>query len=834
MVFAVFAVSMNFPALPDVLTGMETLIQDLRYGARQLLRSPGFTLAAILCIALGIGANAATFSFANSFLWRRSMAAEPDRLVRLYVSWVNGIKYGSCSYLDYVDLRDNSGIFDGLAASSIMPMHLSSGDRNERVWGAVVSGNFFSVLGLTPARGRFFAPEEDRTEGTHPVAVLGHGFWQRRFAGDPAIVGKTLLINRLTFTVIGIAPEKFSGMDTGLSQDLWIPIVMTPRMGEGRRSLASRGNHWIQTTIGRLKPGMTMAQAQTATNAFFVHLAEQYPDSNTGKSVVVYNESETSLHPMIRGGFVLFLQLMFGVVGLILLLSCANVAGLLLARAGGRRKEIGVRMAVGANRLRLMRQLLAESLLLSLLGGIAGLLLNSWLINLARTFRPPSDLPLTIDVSMNWPVLGFTLLITLITGLLFGMTPAISSTRVDLVSSLKDGGPVQLAGASRLRRTMVVAQVALSLTLLIGAGLVVRSLQQARKLDPGFNPDRQVIATLELGMQQYDEARGRQFIRLLREKLQTTPGIQAVGFSDSIPLTLSSSQTSVQPEGYTSRKGQNDPSIDYATVDYGYFEAMGVSILRGRGFQQTDGPNAPPVMVVNEAFVQRFWPGQDPLGKRVRRSDRDYVIIGVARNGKYFTLGEEQKSFLYLPFEQIYRAGFNLHVRTVGDPTDFLETIRKQVNNLDDKLPVSDLRTMHSAMGFALMPARMAASIVSGFAFLALFLAAIGLYGVIAYTVSQSARDIGIRMALGAKAADVFRLVLRGGMSLTAMGLALGLALGIALTRLMRGLLYDISPMDPLSYAGAILLLGAAALLAIYIPARRATRVDPITALREF
>jgi predicted permease len=688
-------------------------------------------------------------------------------------------------------------------------------------------------LGLTPARGRFFEPEEDRTEGTHPVVVLGHGFWQQRFGGDPGIIGQTLLLNRIGFTVVGIAPEGFEGMDTGIGQDLWIPIMMTSRMGEARRTLTSRGNHWINSTIGRLKPGVTIPQARASVNALMAHLAEQYPDSNKGKSVMLDSESETSLHPMVRGGFVMFLQLMFGVMGFILLLACANIAGLLLARSAARRKEIGLRMALGANRARLLRQLLAESLLLSLLGGAAGLLLNIWLTGLIQTFRPPSELPLRVDVSLNWPVMAFACGVTLVTGVLFGLTPALASTRSDLVSVLKEGSPVQLTGASRLRRALVVAQVALSLALLIGAGLVVHSLRNARLLDPGFNPDNQVIASLELGMQQYDEAKGRQFMRSLRDRLASRPGVQAVGYSDQIPLNLSSSQTGVQPEGYMPPPGANSPSIDYCTVDYGFFEAMGVTILRGRGFRETDTAEGPAVMVINETFAQRFWPGQDPIGKHVRRSNRDYLVIGVARNGKYFSLGEEPKSFLYLPMEQIYRASFYLHVRTAVDPDGFLETVRKEVGGLDDKLPVTDLRTMNAAMGFALLPARLAAAVVSAFAFLALFLAAVGLYGVIAYSVSQSVRDIGIRMALGARAADVLRMVIRGGMTLTAIGLALGLGMGIALAQLMRGLLYGVSSADPLSFAAAVAVLAATALLAVYVPARRATKVDPMIALRQ-
>jgi predicted permease len=812
---------------------MDALIQDLRYGMRQLWTSPGFTAAAVLCIALGIGANSATFSFANALLWRKSMAAEPDRLVRLYASWANGIKYGSFSYPDYLDVRDKSDVLSGLAASGIMPFHMSAGERNERVWGAVVSGNYFSVLGLKPARGRFIESEEDRVGKAQPVVVLGHGFWQRRFGGNEGIVGQTVLLNRITFTVVGIAPAGFSGMDTGLVQDMWIPITMAPRMGEQRTSMESRGNHWIQSTIGRLKPGVTIVQARTSVNALMSHLVEQYPDTNKGKSVILDSEAETSLHPMVRGGFVMFLQLMFGVVGFILLLACANVAGLLLARSSARRKEIGIRMAIGANRWQLVRQLLAESLLLALFAGAVGLLLNVWLGRLIQSFRPPGDLPLQTSVSMNWPVLVFTFVVTVLTGVLFGLTPALASTRTDLVTVLKEGSPVQLSGASRLRRSLVVAQIALSLALLIGAGLAVRSLQNAHDLNPGFVPEHQLAASLELGMQQYDEVKGRQFVRSLRERLRNLSGVEAVGFSNSIPLHLSASQTGVLPEGYTPPPNANDPSIDYSIVDYGYFAAMGVPILRGRGFLETDNAASSPVMIINEMFAQRFWQGQNPIGKHVRRGDKDYLVIGVTGNGKYFSLGEEPKSFLYLPMEQIYRSSIYVHVRTAADPAGFLETVRREIGLIDDKLPVSDLQTMNDALGFAFLPARMAAGVVSAFASLALFLAAIGLYGVIAFSVSQGARDIGIRMALGAQSGDVLRLVIRGGMTLTAIGLAIGLAIGIMLMQLMKGILYGLSPMDPLSYTSAIAALAAVALLAMYLPARRAAKVDPIVALRE-
>ncbi|MBZ5496079.1 MAG: ABC transporter permease [Acidobacteriia bacterium] len=813
---------------------MKDLIQDLRYGWRQLWQSPGLTLAAVLCIALGIGANSATFSIANAVLWRKPMVGEPDRLVRIFVTWSSGLKYGSFSYPDYVDVRDRNDVFTGLVANSIMPFHLTAGDRNERIWGAVVSGNYFSELGLEPILGRAFLPEEDGMPGGRPVAVISDGLWQRRFGADRAVIGRTVLLNARPYTIIGVAPRGFYGTNTGLGQEIWVPITMVGQMGDERRALTSRGNRWIQSIIGRLKPGITIEQASASVNSLMVHLSEEYPNTNKGTSAQLLWDADASLHPEVRDGFVRFMRLMFGVVGVILLLSCTNVAGLLLARSASRRKEIGIRMALGANRLRLIRQLLSESVLLSLLAGGVGLLLGVWLIGLVRSFSPPSDLPIRLDIGLDGSVLAFTFVVTVVTGVLFGSTPALSTTKTDLVTVLKEGSPVQLAGASRLRRILVAGQVALSLALLIAASLVVRSLQNARNLDPGFNPEHQVVAALDLGLQQYDEAKGRQFIRSLRDRLRSLPGVEAVGFADNLPLSLSSSQTGARPEGYTPPPSANDPLIDYATVDYGYFAAMGIPVLRGRGFSETDNVSAPPVIVINETFAQRFWPGQDPIGKHVRTGRKDQLVIGVVKNGKYFSLGEEPKAFLYLPLEQNHRASVFLHVRTAVDPDGFLQTVRKEVQSLDDKLPLADLKTMHAAMGFALLPARMAAGVVSAFAFLALFLAAVGLYGVMAYSVSQSIRDIGIRMALGAQAGDVLKLILGGGMTLTSIGLGIGLVVGFFLTGLMKGLLYGISPTDPLSYGSAIAVLAMVALLAVLLPARRATRVDPMVALREY
>ncbi len=812
---------------------MAHFIQDIRYGARQLRNNPGFTLAAVLCIALGIGANSATFSFANSLLFRMPDVEEPDRLVRLFISWASGLKFGSFSYPDFVDFRDKNDVFSGMIAETLRPLHVSDGDRNEKLAGSIVSGNYFSGLGVDIAMGRDFAPEEDRTPGTHPVAILSHGLWQRRFGADPNVIGRSISINGHPFTIIGVAPQGFQGINTAIRNDLWVPILMQEQLIPGDNLLEQRDYHWINFVTARLKPGDTVDQARDSTNVLMVNLIEEYPDSNKGKSIDIYPESQASLHPMVRQGFVGFMTLVFAVVGLVLLLACANVAGLLLARVAARHKEVGIRLALGASRGRLVRQLLSEAILLSILGGGFGLLLAVLLIRLIQSFQPPSGMPIHLEVSIDPVVLGFTFLAAVLTGVVFGLAPALQAIKQDLVASLKEGVASQFGGASRLRKVLVVGQVALSLVLLIGAGLVIRSLQNARNLDPGFNPDNLLVAILDLDLQGYDEAAGRQFRRALRERVETLPGVQAAGFSMEIPLHFAGRQRGVRPRGYEVPEDSNAPSIDYNLVDHGYFRAMGIPLLSGRGFAETDDEDAPPVLVINQTFAERFWPGDDPIGKRVRTAGEDHEVIGLVGAGKYFSLGEDPKPYMYLPLAQNHHGTTVLNARTAGEPAALLPAIRAEIRNLDATLPVSDLKTMHTALGFALLPARMAAGVVSAFAVLALLLAAVGLYGVIAYSVCQGMRDIGIRMALGAGSADVLKLVLRQGVKLVVGGLAIGLVGGLALTRLMSGQLYGVSATDPASYAVAAIVLTGVALLASFLPARRATAVDPVVALRE-
>ncbi len=812
---------------------MDWLLRDFRIGFRRLIKNPGLTLAVVLCIALGIGANSAVFSFAYALLFKKSPAREPERLIRIFASWEDGLKYASFSYPDFTDVREHCDVFSGLVAQSISPFHLSVADSTERVWGLTVTGNYFRELGVAPVLGRGFLPEEDSTEGTHPVAVISHGLWQRRFGSDAGIIGGTVRLNSLVFTVVGVAPEGFYGIDSGIGAELWVPMAMREQLYPGPKWLTSRGHRWINGVIGRLKPGVGIEQASAAVNSLLLRLSEEYPNTNKGMSADVFPDSESSLHPVVREGFTAFLGLMFAVVAAILLLACANVAGLLLARSVSRRKEVSLRMALGASRGRLVRQLLSESLMLSALGGAAGLLLGFWLIRLVSALRPSTDIPLHVDAGLDWTVVAFTAAAAVATGFIFGLTPALAAVKQDLVSSLKEGGLMQTVATSRLRRLLVAGQISLSCLLLIGALLLVRSLQRVRELDLGFNPDHQLVAALDLELNRYDEARGRLFLETLKERLSTLPGVEAVGFAEVMPLSMYNQQAGALPEGYQPPPNAGNPSIDYNVVDEDYFQAMGIPILQGRGFTQSDGPDAPRVMVVNQAFVQRFWPGQNPLGKRIRRGPYDYQVVGVVKTGKYFSLGEDPKAYMYQSMRQLYQGSLNVHIRTSGDPAGLSNAVRDAVRALDETLPVSNLQTMNAAMGFALLPARLGAGAVSAFAILALFLASVGLYGMISYYVSQSSRDLAVRSAMGATPGDLIGLVLRQGAATILPGLVLGLLSAAAATRLMAGLLYGISATDPISFlaAGAALALVSAA--AAFLPARKAAELDPITALRE-
>ncbi len=815
---------------------MRTLLKDLRFGARALLKSPGFTLVAVASLALGIGANTAIFSLVNTVLLRPLPAREPSQLVSVSVLGKDDSML-AFSYPTYKDFRDRSGdVLSGLFAERLGPMSLSRDGNNQRVWGYLVSGNYFDVLGVGAARGRALNAEDDRAPLASPVAVLSHGSWVRRFGADPAIVGKDIELNGHPFRVVGVMPEGFAGAEVVYTPEVWVPMTMQEWIEPGNSWLDRRATQNI-FAVGRLKDGVTRVQAEASLNTLARALGEEYPDTNEGQKIALVPPG--FIVPQLRGAFVGFAAVLMGAVALVLLIACVNLANLLLARASSRRKEIAIRLAMGASRLRIVRQLLTESLLLSLAGGALGLLLATWILDLVAAYRPPIDIPVWIDLAIDVRVTAFALAASVLTALLFGLAPALQSARADLVPALKDAGALTGRRRTRLRSVLVVAQVMLSLVVLVAAGLVVRALGHLQTLSPGFEVEHGLVASFDLGLQGYDKARGQEFDRQLVERVRALPGVRAASLTDLLPLSLNYSSSDLHVEGQQLGRGGNAPISMVASVERDYFNTMSIPLVAGRGFNDADKDGVQRVVIVNETLARRFFPGQDPaqgaLGRRISfQSDAGpwMEIVGVARDGKYWTIGEAPQLFVYSPLVQSYNSTATLVVRSEGDPRSLANSIRAEVSKIDPALPLYDVKTLEEHMGVSLFPARVAATLLGGFGLLALLLAAMGVYGVVSYSVAQRTREIGIRLALGARARDVLRLVAVRGMALVAAGLIAGLASALALTRFMEGVLYGVSATDALTFTLVVLLLAAVALLACLVPARRATKVDPMVALR--
>jgi len=805
-------------------------MNDLRFALRQLLKTPGFTLVAVLSLALGIGANTTVLSWIRTVLQQPVPGAVNQSELVVLVSNEGG---GNASLPDLRDFDTLREVFTGVAGTQITPASLIVDGSAAWTYGQIATANLFDLLGVKPLLGRTFAPDEDRRPGGDPVLVISERLWRSRFGADPAIIGRTVDLNRQAFTIIGVVPGEFRGTMTGLLCDFWAPVSM---IGEVAKWPAEPNLNHRQArpfhNVARLQPGVTVEQAAAAVAGLDRHLSTTYPKSNrlVTHRLVPYAEcpygAQSLLGPVLR---------LLSVVSLgVLLIVAANVANLLLARAAARRKEIAIRLATGASRWRLIRLLLAESLLLALGGGALGLLFAAWAVEGLSVFIPAMREPVALASGLHVETLLQTLVLTLGTGFVFGLIPAWQASDPQLYETLKQGGRTGGAPSHhRLRRGLVVAEVALALALLVGAALCLQGLHRARQVDIGFQPDRVLIAGLQIGMNGYTENTGRDFYRQLHERLAALPLVEEAALASWFPLGLAGGKGhGVTVEGYERPAGEN-PTYEYAVISPRYFAVMGIPLVAGRDFNDADDAGAQDVVIVNEHFARKFWPGQDPVGRKFLTAGRERTIVGVAKAGKYSQLNEAPKAFFYLPYRQyVPDLDLSIAVRTRTEPLASADLVRQTVRELDPGVDVWGMLPMTGHIQGALFAQRIASDLLSSLGAVALVLAAMGVYAVMAQSVGQRTQEFGVRLALGATAGDVLRLVLSQSMRLVLLGALAGLALAAALTRLLANFLYGVSPFDPLTFLAVPALLGLVALLACWLPARRATQVDPVTALR--
>ena len=807
---------------------MHTLWQDLRYTVRMMAGNRGFTAVAVLALALGIGANSVIFSVVNAVLLRSLPYPEPDRIVMVFESDLKKQSQEAIAGANFLDWREQNQVFENLAAYRQDTFSLTGTDRPERAWGVVTTASLFPVLGVKPILGRVFQAE-DENRGSGRVAVISQGLWERRFASDPNIVGQKLTANGEPLTIIGVMPADFR---FPAETDLWIPPrqyvpehVLRPTVNMA----TNRDSHYLDA-IASLKPGVTLDQARADMTAVAHHIEEQNPEAvDRGVSLVTLREYQVgNMRPT--------LLILFGAVGFVLLIACANVANLLLARAATRHKEIAIRTALGASRLRLLRQLLTESLALSVAGGGLGLLLAAWGIGPLISLMPAS-ISGAKNIRIDGMVLFFTLGVSILTGLVFGLVPALQATKSDLNESLKEGGRGGTAGAhrSRVRSLLVVSEIALSLVLLIGAGLMIKSFIRLEQVNPGFEARNVLTMRLSLPAAQYPDGRRRgAFFQQVVERIGAVPGAQSAAAISRLPLSPGNSSRSFEIEGRANAGSDDGPSADYRVISSDYFKALSIPLLKGREFTEQDNSDSPPTTIINEAAARRFWPDEDPLGKRLRiESDQPWIeIVGVVGNVKHLGLDSQARAELYLSFLKDPWPFMTVVVRGASNPKSLAEAMRAEVWAIDKDLPVPDIKTMDELVSGSVARRRFNMLLLGIFASVALVLAAVGIYGVMSYSVTQRTHEIGIRMALGARQSDVLKLVIRQGATLAAVGVGIGLVGASALTRVLASLLFEVGTTDPATFVSLSLLLTAVALGACFVPARRAAKVDPMVALR--
>ena len=800
-----------------------SLWQDIRYGLRLIRKNPGFSAVVVLTLAIGIGANTAIFSVVNAVMLRSLPFKDPDRLVRLNESNPErGWPIFSVSHPNFLDWRERNQTFDALAATSGISPNVGTAGQLEVVRGSAVTVDFLTVLGETPLIGRNFLPEEDKPGGNTRVVILTYGSWQRRFGGDPGVLGKTLTINDNAFTIVGVLRESF-GWGTGSNFELLLPLAPDPQR--------SRGDHRL-LVIGKLKEGVSREQALADMNTIAAQLAEQYPDSNKGWLVGGQSFYDWLIPEQIRRSLLLFL----GAVGIVLLIACSNVANLMLARANARQKEISIRIALGAGRRRIGSQLLVESLSLAMISGVVGIGV-AWLAMKALRALDPGDVPRLDELSMDARVLGFSVLISLLTGILFGLAPAIHAARTNLNEMLKEGGRSVTGGRlrQRIRSMLVTVEVGLSVALLVSAGLLLRSFWRLQDVSPGFKPDHLLTMRVNLPRNRYPEnPRAWGFYKRFLEEVGALPGVESVAVSSGLPMSGGGTAGEVRVEGRPAADG-TQASADWRVVSPGYFHAMGIP-LRGREFEERDNNDAPQVTIISEEMARRYWPDEDPIGKSVTLMSfgrTPFTVIGVAGNVRTVALESDSNPMTYTstPFAASWNP-MNLVIRTSGDPASQVAAVRSQLASIDPNIPVYEVRTMDEIVAGTLGSRRFTMFLLAVFAGVALLLACVGLFAVMAYLVSQRTHEIGVRLALGARPGDVFRLVIGRGMTLAAAGSALGLGGAWAIGRFIESMLYQVKPTDPITLASAPVVPLVVALLACYVPARRAMKVDPMVALR--
>ncbi len=818
---------------------MDNLIKDIRFGVRMLMKNPGVTLVAVITLALGIGANTAIFSGVSAFLLRPLSVPHPSNLVRpIEIAEDRGVT-DEFSYPDFVDYRDQSTSYTGLAAEDMVQAAIDAENQNDVIWGQVVSANYFDVLEVKPILGRTFLPEEDKTVGANAVVVLSQSFWQRRLASDPNIVGKTVQLNNRAYQVIGVAPEYFVGTKFALALDFWTPISMSEDLRRNPDILKDRGSHWMNV-IGRLKPGVSISQASAEMSAIATRLNQAYPDDRASTTQAQMMTEIDGRWEEMGNVFKSAGAIAMAIVGLVLLIACANVANLMLARAAARRKEIGIRLALGANRARLIRQLLTESVLLSIAGGGLGLLLAFWVTNLMQAFVPVLEYRVIDNFfAIDSRALVFTLVISLATGLVFGLAPAWQSSNPDVVPVLKGDPELARRGKRRafsLRNMLVVAQVALSLVVLICGGLFIKSFRKAQMMDPGFDNRNGLIVSLSPTLVGYEEEQSRNFYRQVLERVSHIPGIDAAAYVRTLPLGDSSNSNGpILKESETLPRGSAGRNIMNTVVSPGYFRTMQIPLVEGRDFDDRDTTKTKRVIVINQRMAEMLWPGESALGKRIfigTDSKDPLEVVGVARTGKYRSLAEDPKPYYFSSMDQRRPTTTALVMRPSVDPLSLVGAIRSEVASIDRRVPMFAVKTMDQHKTYALWAPNMAASLSLAFGVLAILLSAVGLYSVMAYLVSQRTREVGIRMALGANRSDVMKMITRQGMRLAAVGVGIGLLLALVLAQFLSSLLVGVSGYDVTTFVLGSALLALVALIACYLPARRATKVDPLVALR--